>query len=98
MDGQIRFCPKCGKTTSYSYSKHRYICDCCDWEEEIPEENIEESAEDRNIRELFLSKVCKNYPCGSQRCDGGPEWVNGCKLFQEFKNEIDIMSDKILKK
>ena len=37
------------------------------------------------VQELFLESVCKNYNCGSQRCDRSEEWLEGCKLYREFK-------------
>ena len=27
------------------------------------------------VQELFLESVCKNYNCGSQRCDRSEEWL-----------------------
>ena len=41
------------------------------------------------VQELFLESVCKNYNCGSQRCDRSEEWLEGCKLYQEFKNGVN---------
>jgi hypothetical protein len=41
------------------------------------------------VQELFLEGVCKHYNCGSQRCDCSDEWLQGCKLFLEFKKDIN---------
>lgn len=97
MENQFKICPKCSKATSYVYHKHRYVCDECGWEEEIPEVDSEETEEQKLLRELFLTKVCKNYACGSQRCDGGPEWISGCQLFKKFCESIDNISNDLLK-
>ena len=97
MENQLKICPDCGKATSYIYYKHRYICDACGWEEKIEEVDNEETESDRMMRELFLDKVCKNYRCGSQRCDGGPAWVSGCTLYEKFKQEVDVISERLIK-
>ena len=98
MDSQLKICPKCGKVVSYKYHFHRYVCDECGWEEDIPEVSDEETPEDKRLRELFLDKVCRKYPCGSQRCDGGPEWITGCSLYKEFIKGIDALSEQLLNK
>ena len=98
MENQLKICPKCGKPASYKYHLHRYVCDECNWIEEIPEVSSEESEADKRLRELFLDKVCRKYPCGSQRCDGGPEWITGCALYHEFVKGIDELSEQLLNK
>ena len=66
--------------------------------EEIPEVSDEETDAEKKLRELFLEKVCRNYNCGSQRCDGGPEWISGCSLYREFVSGIDILTEELLNK
>ena len=35
---------------------------------------------------LFREMHCKN--CGSQRCDGSEEWLDGCELYEKYiKND-----------
>ena len=62
---------------------------------------------EKNDYRVFLDKICKSYNCGSQRCDGSEEWLDGCKMFQDFKRsynsnmtdiEIDDISRDILNK
>ena len=43
---------------------------------------------DTLIKELFIKGVCKEYSCGSQRCDCSDEWLEGCKLYKEFETEV----------
>ena len=50
---------------------------------------MEKTNIDTLIAELFLKIVCRDYPCGSQRCDGSHEWIEGCQLYQEFKKNIE---------
>ena len=50
------------------------------------------------VQELFLESICKNYNCGSQRCDRSDEWLEGCKLYKEFKNGVEDLISKTLKK
>ncbi len=50
------------------------------------------------VQELFLESVCKNYNCGSQRCDRSEEWLEGCKLYREFKDSVEGLISKTLKK
>ena len=35
-------------------------------------------------KNYFLKVICPNSMCGSQRCDGSDEWLEGCDLFKEF--------------
>lgn len=35
--------------------------------------------------ELFRKQNCKN--CGSQRCTGEGEWLEGCEKFREWKDK-----------
>ena len=37
-------------------------------------------------KEKFLREVCPNSMCGSQRCDGSDEWLEGCRLYKEYLN------------
>lgn len=97
MESQLKMCPKCGKIVSYKAFFSQYMCDRCGWMGYI-EENKKESNSDRLLRELFLDKICNNYNCGSQRCDCSPEWVDGCTLFKEFKEEINAICEKLLNK
>lgn len=46
------------------------------------------SKEESLLQDIFLKRICENTNCGSQRCDCSPVWVNGCKLYQEFKEDI----------
>ena len=50
------------------------------------------------IQELFLDGICKEYLCGSQRCDRSEEWLEGCKLYKEFMNGVEDLISKTLKK
>lgn len=43
---------------------------------------------DSLIEELFLRLVCHEQACGSQRCDGSHDFIEGCKLYREFKKTI----------
>lgn len=48
-----------------------------------------------DILEIFATvyTYMNNCPCGSQRCDGSPEWMEGCipykKLLASLKKEED---------
>ena len=48
------------------------------------------------IETVFLRGVCKNYMCGSQRCDGGHEWIEGCQLYREFKETVENKMAELL--
>lgn len=48
------------------------------------------------IETVFLRGVCKNYMCGSQRCDGGHEWIEGCQLYREFKKSVEEKMAELL--
>lgn len=49
-----------------------------------------------DIQILFLKTVCKNIACGSQRCDGSVEWLEGCQRYIQFKNDVFISINKLL--
>lgn len=48
------------------------------------------------IETVFLRGVCKNYMCGSQRCDGSHEWIEGCQLYREFKETVENKMAELL--
>lgn len=48
------------------------------------------------VETVFLRGVCKNYMCGSQRCDGGHEWIEGCQLYREFKETVENKMAELL--
>ena len=48
------------------------------------------------VETVFLKGVCKNYLCGSQRCDGGHEWIEGCQLYREFKETVENKMAELL--
>lgn len=49
---------------------------------------------ERKLQEFFLSNFCREYPCGSQRCDGSEECLEGCKKYKEFRDKTkEIISD-----
>ncbi len=50
------------------------------------------------IKDLFLKGVCREYLCGSQRCDCSDEWLEGCRLYKDFKNDVEDLISKTLKK
>ena len=48
------------------------------------------------VETVFLRGVCKNYMCGSQRCDGTHEWIEGCQLYREFKETVENKMAELL--
>ena len=48
------------------------------------------------VKELFLELICRNYPCGSQRCEMDDEQIEGCELYQTFKEKIDNICKEML--
>ena len=48
------------------------------------------------VETVFLRGVCKNYMCGSQRCDGSHEWIEGCQLYREFKKSVEEKMAELL--
>lgn len=48
----------------------------------------------KNIKNLFRTEVCVHIPCGSQRCDASDEWIEGCRTYQLFLEDIN----KVIKK
>ena len=48
------------------------------------------------VESVFLKGVCNNYMCGSQRCDGSHEWIEGCQLYNEFKKTIEDKMAELL--
>ena len=40
------------------------------------------------IKDLFLKEVCHKIPCGTQRCEGTAEWLDGCLRYRDFRDKI----------
>ena len=39
------------------------------------------------LLEKFRNEYCRN--CGTQRCTGEGEWLEGCRDYREFKEDKD---------
>lgn len=50
---------------------------------------------DSLTEELFLRLVCHEQACGSQRCDGSHDFIEGCKLYREFKKTINDKAEEL---
>lgn len=88
----IRWCPICGAIGNWGGFGVEHLESITLPEQSsfnFDEYNLELNKEKR-IKELqkeFIETVCKEYNCGSQHCDGSEEWIEGCKLYQEFLAE-----------
>ena len=49
--------------------------------------DVDEETEEL-LEKLFLSLICSKIACGSQRCDRSHEWMDGCKLYKDFKQSV----------
>ena len=54
--------------------------------------------DERKLEEFFLANFCRNYPCGSQRCDGSDECVEYCRKYIEFRNTVTDKIEWMLKR
>lgn len=52
-----------------------------------PMYDVDEETEEL-LEKLFLSLICSKIACGSQRCDRSHEWMDGCKLYKDFKQSV----------
>ena len=51
----------------------------------ITMEDLEKLVDSEVQLEVFRKQHCTT--CGSQRCDGSPEWMEGCKKWKEFQKK-----------
>ena len=86
-----RWCPVCGALGKFGGFYVEYLQEITLPEQSpftFDEYNLNEKKEkEKKIKELqkkFLDTVCKESNCGSQRCDGSEEWLEGCKLYKDF--------------
>ena len=51
----------------------------------ITMEELESLVDNEVNLEAFRKQYCST--CGSQRCDGSPEWMEGCEKWRKYQNE-----------
>lgn len=51
----------------------------------ITMEDLENLVSKEVLLEKFKTAHCST--CGSQRCDGSPEWMEGCEKWRKYQNE-----------
>lgn len=52
---------------------------------------------ERKLQEFFLTNFCREYPCGSQRCDGSEECLEGCAKYRQFRDVVKSAIEKLQK-
>jgi hypothetical protein len=48
-------------------------------------EDLEKLVKSEACLEVFKEKHCST--CGSQRCTGSPEWLEGCEKWKKYQNK-----------
>lgn len=76
-------CPKCAKIQGQN-KLGKILMQVRD---ELMEELFPESSKSV-LKNRFRIEVCEKQNCGSQRCDGSDEWIEGCNLYQEWLKSI----------
>jgi hypothetical protein len=51
----------------------------------ITMEDLEKLVDSEVQLEIFRKQHCTT--CGSQRCDGSPEWMEGCEKWRKYQNK-----------